>query len=222
MKISDLDKIDETENKRENLIAFSIVFFVFVVIAWLIYSAVTEPEASQDRIIISAGASPALGLRDAPVEVVMFSDFECPYCASFARDSFPVIKERFIDTNQIHFSFKHFPLTQIHPYALRAAEAASCAYDQQMFWEYHDILYEHQDELEVNQLLSYATQLAMDQELFEECLISERRRDEVIREKDQGIKAGVTGTPTFFFNGRPVVGVLSPEEFAQEVAKELA
>lgn len=206
------------DNVKENIIAFLIIAAVVAAI-WL-WAQAEQQEEGEERIQIQIGESPTLGNPDAPVRVVEFSDFECPFCSRFALQEFSAVEEH-VDAGNVEFVYKHFPLTQIHSHALLAAQAAACADEQDAFWEYHDVLYRNQDALQADQLLGYADGLGLNTSSFRECLIDEQKKDLVLRDKQQGIDAGVTGTPTFFFNGRKVVGALTAEEFGAEVEKEL-
>ncbi len=208
---------EREENRKENIVAFLVTLAVFFVVGWWLYHSVnTQPE--QGTIPLPVGTSPTIG--DGPVTVVEFSDFECPFCREFALTVFPDVRKRLVETGRVRFVFKHFPLTQVHLKSQQAAEAAACAADQDKFWEYHDLLYEHQDALEIGQLLSYAGELGMDTSVFADCLKTGLRRQDVVNDKSLGLRSGVTGTPTFFFNGRRVVGFLSFEDFSKEVERE--
>jgi protein-disulfide isomerase len=213
---------DRAENRKENIIAIAVVVVVIAAIGWWLYAARFAPRVDDDvRVQVNVGDSPVLGNASAPVVVVVFSDFECPFCGEFARDELPKLKAQYIDTGIVALVYKQFPIAESHPKALRAAQAAVCAHQQGAFFAYHDLLYGHQDALEIGNLLGYAQDLGLDMDRFKECVISEEALPIVIREKDQGIKAAVAGTPTFFFNGRRVVGALTAEEFGAQVAKEL-
>ena len=138
------------------------------------------------------------GPPDAPVQLVEFGDYECPYCG----EAYPVVKaiqERLGD--QMSFVFRNFPLAQAHPHAEEAAEAAEAAGAQGKFWEMHDMLYENQDALEPEDLVQYARALRLDLPRFvlemREHLYKERVREDF----RSGVRSGVNGTPTFFING---------------------
>jgi len=212
------------EEIKENIIAAAIVILLVIAVSWWMYNqlhpAAPPPSTEEPRQNIAIGASPLLGNESARIMVVEFSDFECPFCGEFARDQFPTIKARYIDTGQVRFAFKHFPLAQEHPDAQVAAEASVCAQDQDNFWEYHDILYRNQDKLGINDLEGYAAQLGLDNKTFADCLSQGMRQTDVAVDKGAGQKAGVTGTPTFFFNGRKVVGAITADQFGQEIATE--
>ena len=206
------------ESRKENLIALAITIVVIGAIAFFVWRSVTAPPPAPERLDVPLGNAPTLGSPNASVTVVIFSDFECPYCGEFARDSFPAIKADLVDAGLVRVAFRHYPLGT-HPKAFRAAEAAACAADQGAFWEYHDLLFESQA-LEIDQLRGYARTLGLDAELFDSCLLNGERAPDVARDRDLGLRLGVTGTQTFFFNGRKVAGVLTVMEFTMYVEQE--
>ncbi len=108
---------------------------------------------------------------------------------------------------------RNFPLSSIHPQAQQAAEAAECAEEQGRFWEYHDFLFQRSPALGVEHVTAYAAEAGLDTERFEDCLESGRKADVVAADFEDGLSYGVSGTPTFFINGRRVVGTLSLDEF---------
>jgi protein-disulfide isomerase len=140
-----------------------------------------------------------LGPADAPITLVEYGDYECPYCGA----AHPVVKEivqRLGD--ELRFAFRHFPLARVHPHAERAAEAAEAAAAQGRFWPMHDLLFEHQDALEDEDLLTYASVLGLDVERFVQDLASGVYAPRVREHFMSGVRSGVNGTPTFFVNGR--------------------
>ncbi|OGX18920.1 MAG: hypothetical protein A2105_03100 [Omnitrophica WOR_2 bacterium GWF2_63_9] len=195
-----------------------------IVAGWWIYDKMQPPTIDENavRANIALGGAPILGNADASVTVVLFSDFECVYCGEFARDSFPTIKERYIDAGTARLAYMSFPLSQSHPYAAAAANAALCADEQGRFWEYHDVLYANQDALASDDLRVHAVAAGLDAQMFDDCMQDELFAAVIDRTVVYGKSLGVTGTPTFFFNGRKVVGALTPEDFAREIDAELA
>jgi Na+/H+ antiporter NhaA len=138
------------------------------------------------------------GPEDAPITVVEYGDFECPYCGQAE----PVIRELLAGYGDVRYVWRHLPLTDVHPQAQLAAEAAEAAADQGKFWEMHDLLFDHQDALQPRDLFRYAEELGLDVERFRDVL---RRHDvagRVAEDVDNADLSGVTGTPTFFINGR--------------------
>lgn len=140
---------------------------------------------------------------DAVVQVVEYGDLQCPSCQSAQTGVVEPLLAQF--GSQIRFEFRQFPLSSIHRYALVAAQASECAADQGRFWEFLDMAYEKQAELDRPALSTWATELKLDMDLFERCVDSEIKRDAVIAEYDEGKTSGVGGTPTFFVNGQGVV-----------------
>jgi protein-disulfide isomerase len=139
------------------------------------------------------------GLANAPVTLVEYGDYECPYTGR----AYPIVKEiQQILGGQVRFVFRNFPLEEIHPHAEGAAEAAEAAGAQKMFWEMHDRLFEHQRALDVAHLTEYARQLGLDQARFESDLAEHRHEARVREDILSGVHSGVQGTPTFYINGR--------------------
>jgi protein-disulfide isomerase len=133
--------------------------------------------------------------RDARVAVIEFSDFECPYCGKYARETFPRIKRDFVETGKVAYVFKHFPLEQIHGRSFEAAEAAACAGEQASFWEMHDLIFADQKALGLRDLMGDAVKLGLDQKQFQSCV--SRIGPKVKSDESEGRRLGVTATPTF-------------------------
>lgn len=138
------------------------------------------------------------GSLDAPVTVVEYGDFECPYCGQAE----PVVRELLADFANVRYVWRHLPLSDVHPHAQLAAEAAEAAGDQGAFWEMHDLLLAHQDALDPDDVLGYAEQLGLDVDQFREHMVKRMGVDRVAEDVDSADLSGVTGTPTFFINGR--------------------
>ena len=149
----------------------------------------TVPVSSIDHI---------LGPPNAPVTLVEYGDFECPNCAA----AYPVIRG-LVDSlgSRLRFVFRHFPIVLSHDHAEKAAEAAEAAGAQGKFWEMHDILFQHQDDLDRDSLVSYARTLNLDIERFSNELFGDVYADRVYQDLDSGQASGVSWTPTFFLNG---------------------
>jgi Na+/H+ antiporter NhaA len=138
------------------------------------------------------------GPKEAPVTVVEYGDFECPYCGRAE----PAVRELLADFGDVRYVWRHLPLSDVHPNAQRAAEAVEAAADQGAFWEMHDVLLDHQDDLRPRDLLAYAEQLGLDVERFRDDLRRQRWAPRIEEDVDSADMSGVTGTPTFFVNGR--------------------
>jgi protein-disulfide isomerase len=137
------------------------------------------------------------GPATAPLTLLEYGDYECPFCAA-AR---PVVDQVVqIMGDQLRFAYRHFPLTQIHPHAQQAAEAAEAAAAQGRFWEMHDLLFEHQDRLAARDLLAYASTLGLDAPRFAIELNTHAHAPRVREDFLSGVRSGVNGTPTFFIN----------------------
>jgi len=168
---------------------------------------------------VSIDDDPTLGPEDAPVVIVEFSDYECPYCSRFRQETLDQIIDTFGD--DVLLVYRDFPLTQIHPHAQEAAEASECADDQDAFWAYHDLLFANQAALDTDSLISYAEELDLDVGLFTDCLESGKHTDEVVADLNDGRAYGVTGTPSFFINGVPLVGAQPFVSFENLINQEL-
>src|SRR5213080_887744 len=140
--------------------------------------------------------APVLGRNDAPVTLVEFSDYQCPFCQRFFATTLPALKKDYIDTGKLRFVYRDFPL-EMHPHARKAAEAAHCAGEQGKYWEMHDMLFQHQAALAPPQLAEHARTVGVDEPKFAECLSSGRYATRVERGLTDGAAAGVQGTPGF-------------------------
>ena len=144
-------------------------------------------------------ADHALGTGDAPVDVVEYGDFECPNCKQ-AAPAVKLLLHHF--AGRIRFVFRHFPLEEVHPHALRAAEAAECAGAQDKFWPMHDALFEHQSHLEVPELRGYAVELQLDLVRYDQEMNGRVYVPRIRKDIEGGRESGARSTPTFFVNGR--------------------
>lgn len=154
--------------------------------------------------------APEFGALKSNITIVQFADFECP----FSRDTHSTIREFMaIHAKDMRFVFRHFPIAELHPHALKASEAASCANDQGKFWAYYDKLFQNQTQLEDADLKRYAKEAGLASVPFDECLDSGVHYKEVMQDYQDGVRAGVRGTPTFFVNGQKVEGVISLPEW---------
>lgn len=170
-----------------------------------------------DRVTIELGDSPALGPEGAPVTIVEFGDFECPWCA---RGSRALQRVRATYPSQVRYVFKHFPLRS-HPNAALAHEAALAAADQGKFWEMYAMLYAFQGRLSRAELVEYAEVIHLDLARFTDALGNRRYRSRVYKDLDQGRRLKVTATPTYFINGKRVIGSRDFEAFKELVDEEL-
>jgi protein-disulfide isomerase len=171
----------------------------------------------QKRIQVEA-IGPAKGPEGAPVTIVEFSDFQCPFCSRAKTTVDDVVKQY---GDKVRLVFRHFPLS-FHQEAPKAAEASACAADQNKFWEYHDKLFANQAALKVDDLKKAAADLGLDTARFNECLDSGKKAELVKKDTTDGEKAGVTGTPAFFINGIVLSGAVPAEEFKAIIDAELS
>lgn len=156
----------------------------------------------------SVADAPTLGRADAPVTIVEFSDYQCPFCQRFFATTLPALKQDYIDTGRLRYVFRDYPLDQLHPQARKAAEAAHCAGEQGKYWEMHDMLFQNQRALAAPQLAEHARALGVDGAKFDECLSSGRQAARVERSLADGAAAGVQGTPGFVVGKTRAGGVV--------------
>lgn len=163
-----------------------------------------------------------LGDANAPVVVVEYSDFQCPFCGRFARQEFAQFKQDFIDTGKVRFVFRHFPLTTIHSRAEPTARASECANDQVDFFAYHDEVFADQSDLSDSALHNLATGLGADGTIFDSCVSANAKSERVKRDMNSGAALGINATPTFYVNGQQVVGFQTAEQLGDIVNSKLA
>jgi protein-disulfide isomerase len=176
--------------------------------------ALEPPEVP--RIEVEA-KGPARGPGVAPVTIVEFSDFQCPYCGREAPVIDRLMKEY---DGKVRLVFRHYPL-DFHPFAAKAAEAGACAADQGKFWEMHDKMFGNQAKLGVDDLKGYAKAIGVDPAKFDKCLDSGEKKPLVDEDQKAGTQAGVNGTPAFFVNGIFINGAVPYEQIKQTVDREL-
>ena len=153
------------------------------------------------------------GPVEAPVTIVEYGDFECPYCGQAE----PVVRELLHDFADVRYVWRHLPLNDVHPRAQLAAEAAEAAAEQGAFWEMHDLLLGHQDALRPDELIGYARQLGLDVERFTEQLRTHGGATRISEDVDSADLSGVSGTPTFFINDQRHYGAYDIETLAAAV-----
>lgn len=169
--------------------------------------------------IMLSDKDPSLGSRSAPVTLVEFSDFQCPFCLRVA----PTMKQiRAAYGDKVRIVWKDFPLTQIHPQAFKAGEAGQCAAEQGKFWEFHDRVFENQQAMQLDDLKRYAASVGVDADRFNTCLDTSRHAEVVRDGVAQGTRLGINSTPTVFINGRRVSGAQPYEVFAAIIDEELS
>jgi protein-disulfide isomerase len=169
------------------------------------------------RLEISADDDPFKGPANAPVTIVAFSDYQCPYCSRVEETTSQLVKQY---GDKIRIVFRDFPL-EFHPNAQKAAEAANCAGAQGKYWEMHDALFANQQALDRDSLEKYAKSLKLEMKPFKQCLDSDQFAEEVKRDARDGSLHGVRGTPTFFVNGVILPGALPLADFQEAIDREL-
>lgn len=159
-------------------------------------------EVAVGAMTVSTRGAPRLGHEGARVAMIEYSDFECPYCGRYARETFRALKREFVESGSLSYSYRYLPLGSIHPHAIRAAAAAGCADEQGRFWEMHTALFERQ-KFEDSDLLAGATQLGLDLPNFKLCL--DRPEWDFQSQTDAANRLGISAVPTF------LIGTLNPD-----------
>ncbi len=225
--------MDEQSNKF--LIPAAIVLAGIVIAVAVVYS-VKSPSQNQNANTgnektaalaalpeVSSGDF-VLGDQNAPVTIVEYSDFQCPFCAKFFKETESTLREKYIKTGKVKFIYRNFAF--LGQESLWAANAARCAGEQGKFWQYHDYLYsnqsaENQGAFNMDNLKSFAAALGIDKEKFNACLDAEKYTDLIQKETKAGGEAGVQGTPANFINGTLYPGALPAATFTQIIDNEL-
>jgi len=169
------------------------------------------PSQPSQPLKISSDNDPIRGDPNAPITIIEFSDFQCPFCARFHVQTLPLLLQEYIDTGKVNLVYRDFPIQSIHPNAMPAAVAAECANEQGNYWEYHDMLFEKQSgwsRLDSNSAIStfsqYATDIGLEQQQFDSCLGSGKYLEEVQGDLSDGRDYDITGTPGFFIGNEEI------------------
>jgi protein-disulfide isomerase len=158
-----------------------------------------QPAAQEAGLVLrGADDDPFIGSAEAKLILLEFSDYQCPFCRRHFKDVLPELKREYLEGNKIKYIFRDFPLDSMHPHAIKAAEAAQCAGDQDKYWEMHAQLFDNARALGPVQLPDHAKAVGLDTAKFTECLNGGKYTDEVKQDMADGRAAGITGTPTFF------------------------
>jgi len=222
----------ETKNQAVKNPWFWISVIAVIVIIVLAYKVMvpeeqeaikTEPQPTDvpRQQVVSIDDDAVEGDSEAPVTIIEFSDYECPFCARFYTQTLPLIRENYIDTGKVKLVFRDFPLS-FHPYAQKAAEAAECAGKEgdDKYYEMHDLLFEKGVDGGVDEYKEYAKEIGLSND-FDECLDSGEMAEEVKKDMDEGASVGVRGTPAFFINGKLVTGAQPYSVFEQAIEQGL-
>ena len=159
------------------------------------------------------------GNKNAKVTLIEVSDFQCPFCQRHVPTMEQILDEY---GDKVRIVYRHFPLSSIHPYAQKAAEASECAGEQGKFWEMHDVMFENQSALDVNSLKDYAADLGLNASQFSSCLDDGKYAAKVRQQTQEATAAGITGTPGTFVNSQLVKGAYPFDTFKQIIDAELA
>lgn len=186
-------------------------------------AAPQEEQPTRAKITDLSGVS-MLGKKDAPITIVEYTDYQCPYCQRFHVTSFPEIKRNYIDTGKVRFFSKDLPL-DFHPNAMRAAQAARCAGEQNKFWDLRDVMGQNPDKLDMEHIAGFADGLKMDTKALRACVDSGKYKDQVQSDVLEGMKVGANGTPTFVVGktqgngveGELVLGALPYQVFDEKL-----
>jgi protein-disulfide isomerase len=190
---------------------------VATAVAALPRESVAEADPDE-RKFVAVDNQPSLGAADAPVVMVEFGDFRCTYCKRFYDETITPLLENYGD--KIQFVFRDYPI--LGASSVQAALAASCAYDQNAFWDFHDRLFAAPTELTRDKFLEYAQALNLDMDRFTACYDDAQSEDGVVQDYNDAVALGVTGTPTFFINGKVMIGAQPYDAFATAIDAEIA
>ena len=195
-----------------------VIILVIIVLGILVLSYQGEPS----RVNVSLAQDYSMGDINAPVTILEFSDFQCPYCGVFYEQTLPSLREKYINTGKVRFVYRNFPLISIHENSLLAAQAAEAAGEQGKYWEMHDLLYSNQTALAPKDLTKYASSLGLDMNKFTSALESGKFIEKINKDIADGTSYGINGTPAFFINGIKIVGSQPFANFEKIIDSELA
>ena len=154
------------------------------------------PVAQKIDAVVAVGSIPPKGEPTAPLTIIEFSDYQCPFCSRHVQQTMPQLVKDYVDTGKLRYVFRDFPLESIHPQAVKAAEAARCAGDQGKYWEMHGKLFANQRQLQAEKLLEYAREIELNETAFQECLDQGKYTEAVKKDLEEGSQLGIRGTPT--------------------------
>ena len=216
----ELDKVREKIRdvlKNQRLTAQKSLFIQSLRAKAKVVTYLSPPPVPRSKISING--APFKGAEKAPVTIVKFEDFQCPYCKTVQPTVAELLKKYDGKVRLVH---KDLPLDAIHPQARQAAEAARCADEQGKFWNFHDVLYANSTKLSLDDLKSYASEIGLNLESFQACYNSGKFKAAVQRDFTEGSQLGITGTPAFFINGRELSGAQPVEAFTAIIDEELS
>jgi len=166
-----------------------------------------QPAGPPAKIKMNLEGAPMLGNKNAPLTMVEFTDYQCPFCQQFHTQTFGELKKNYIDTGKVRFYARDLPLDSMHPNAMRAAEAGRCANDQGQFWKLRDVMGNHPDKLDLESLLADAEFLKLDVTAFRVCVVQEKYKNEIQTDLMDAMRIGADGTPAFVLGKSTAEGV---------------
>jgi protein-disulfide isomerase len=188
------------------------------------------PSAPQmpENLTVKGSAIYVLGKSDAPLTLVEFTDYQCPFCGRFETTTFPELKKNYIDTGKLRLILRDLPL-DFHPYALKAAQSVHCAGDQGKFWEMKELVFRNQSKIDVDALAGYAKELSLNGDTFKSCMAEGKHLKEIGDEAKYAQSLGINGTPTFILGktagdsveGKVIVGAQPLEVFEAAINEML-
>ncbi len=232
-KLGDAVVIKKSSLRTVSVVLLTLLIGVYLGSQFFAPKNATTTTTIQQRVQVSVDDDPFLGSNDAPLTVIEFSDFQCPFCRSAYQSVITNLKKDYVETGKIKFVYRDFPLS-FHPMSEKSAEAANCANGQGKFWEMHDKIFGEQAKLgtgtvqyNATDLKNWASDIGLDMTAFNSCLDSGKYSQEVQKDINDGGRAGVQGTPTFFIgnsnNGFVVIpGAVPYAAFRQVVEQEIA
>jgi len=225
------EKLASVKGKNVNTISVIAAFALGLLIGYFVWGydagspkviEVEDAPAAGEvrRVDVPTEGFPSEGPDDAPIVIVEFSDFQCPFCTKWHNETYLPLMEEYPD--QIKLVYRNFPLISIHPDAYLSAEAAMCAGDQGRYWDYHEALFESVYGLGTDALYQYAEDLGLEIDGFTLCLDEHKYKDFVRADMEYAMSIGVQSTPTFYVNGIPIVGAQPIQVFRSVIDDELA
>ncbi len=224
----------EHNESKSNLLAGSIIAAALILGGAYVYGSSMKSgnnlanlgnqlpsQEANKKVEVGVGGGAVLGDPNAPVTIIEFADFQCPYCERMHSDSGLKIREEYVKTGKVKMVFRNFPLDQIHPFARPAALAGACAKEQGKFWAYHDELFKNQETLGVLDYVKLSSDLGLNAAQFKSCFDTKKYNAEIDKDQADGSAAGVSGTPATFINGKPLIGALPYATFKAEIEAAL-
>ena len=220
--------------KRSHFYSVLVVlaFFIGILVGYIAWGRGSRAVAANQNVAAAPTEQPfrrydiptdgfySVGPEDAVITIVEFSDFQCPYCQKWHDQVYESLMAAY--PGKIRLVYRNFPLTQIHPQAMTAAEASLCAGEQDVYWQYHQKLFENSAALNDDIYASLAADLGLDITAFETCMTGHKYQSEIEADMQFSIDLGIQSTPTFFINGIPFVGAQPLSNFQQLIDNELA